>query len=97
MTALTTPPFASSWSFFLRDRRSSDGLDTDFVKYAKGSRLVRSVSVSHANGAEEPRLWIADQILGAMGDYLARTGNYGFWETDWEPLEPLVERLDVLL
>ena len=74
---------------------TADKLDIDYVKYAKGSKIVRSIEVVHASGEDEPRLWIADQVLGAMGDYLTRTGGWEYWRDDWEALGAGVERIDV--
>lgn len=74
---------------------TADKLDIDYVKYAKGSKVIRSIEVVHESGEDEPRLWIADQVLGAMGDYLTRTGGWECWKADWEALGGSVERIDV--
>ena len=34
-------------------------------------------------------------MLGAMGDYLTRTGGWEYWRGDWEALGAGVERIDV--
>ncbi|MBQ9001466.1 MAG: hypothetical protein IJ087_06400 [Eggerthellaceae bacterium] len=74
---------------------TADKLDIDFVKYAKGSKIIKSIEVVHESGEDEPRLWIADQVLGAMGDYLTRTGGWEYWKDDWEAIGDSIERIDV--
>ena len=74
---------------------TADKLDIDYVKYAKGAKLVKSINVTHEDGADQPRLWIADQVLGAMGDYLTHTGGWDYWKEDWEALSERVECIEV--
>ena len=76
-------------------RPGSDKLDLDFISYARGSNLINSIRVEYEYGAEEPRLWVADLLLGAMGDYLTRTGEWKYWESEWKALVRNVERIDV--
>lgn len=76
---------------------TTDRLDIDFIKYAKGSKLVETIRLTHADGRQEPRLWIADQIIGAMGDYLTQAGNWSHWQREWESLSQRVERIEVSL
>ena len=76
---------------------ASDKLDVSYIKYSKGSKLVKSISITHADGAVEPRLWIADQVLGAMGDYMTQTSNWKHWKSEWEALSPSIKRIDVAL
>ena len=77
-----------------RSQRADEN-DIAFVKYTKGSHLINSIKVTHKEGSEEPCLWIADQVLGAMGDCLTRTGGWEYWRTEWEALCDKVEHLDV--
>ena len=76
-------------------RAESDRRDLDYVEYAKGSHFVDSIRVEHKFGADEPRLWVADLVLGAMGDYLTRTGDWEYWEAEWKALSGRVERINV--
>ena len=76
---------------------ASDQLDIRYVKSAKGSKLVKAINVAHANGATEPRLWIADQIIGAMGDYMTQSSNWDYWRSEWEAMSSHIERIDVSL
>ena len=76
---------------------ASDKLDINYIKYAKGSRTIRTINVGHASGANEPRLWIPDQIIGAMGDYITQTGNWRYWRKEWEKINPSIERIDIPL
>lgn len=84
--------------FLLESRgATSDKLDVSYVKYAKGSKLVKSIKITHADGADEPRLWIADQVIGAMGDYMTQTSNWRHWKSEWESLNPDIKRIDITL
>lgn len=42
-------------------------------------------------------MWIADQVLGAMGDYRTRTGEWEYWEKEWLALSESVEVISVSL
>ena len=84
--------------FVLESRgATSDKLDVSYIKYAKGSKLVKSISITHADGADEPKLWIADQVIGAMGDYMTQTSNWKHWKSEWEALSPSIKRINVAL
>lgn len=76
---------------------ATDKLDLNYTKFAKGSKIVKSISVSHEEGSAEPRLWLADQVVGAMGDYLTQTSNWKHWKPEWEAMSPRIERIDVSL
>ena len=78
-------------------RPASDKQDLDFVSYAKGSKLISSIRIEHEYGTKEPRLWVADLLLGAMGDYLTQTGEWKYWESEWKAISDNVERIDVSL
>lgn len=75
----------------------SDVKDLAYVKHAKGSHLVNRIEVVHADGADEPRLWVADLLLGAMGDYETQMKNWKQWRDVWEALAPSVEVIGVPL
>ena len=76
---------------------AANRLDLDFVDYAKGSRLISSLMITHRDASIEPRLWIADQVLGAMGDYKTHTGEWEYWEKEWLALSRSVEVVSVSL
>ena len=76
---------------------ASDIRDLELAKYAKGSHSISSINIAHAAGADEPRLWIADQVIGAMGDYMTHAGNWNYWKAEWEALSTLVETIGVPL
>lgn len=76
-------------------RPGSDKFDLDYIAFAKGSHLVESIRIEHEYGADQPKLWVADQVLGAMGDYLTRTGEWRYWEDEWKAIAGSVERIDV--
>lgn len=79
----------------LESRKAADKRDLEYADYAKGSHLVKSIRIEHAYGANEPKLWVADQILGAMGDYLTKTGEWEYWKPKWEAISDRIERIDV--
>lgn len=76
---------------------AANRLDLNYVDYAKGSKLISSIMITHKDASIEPRLWIADQVLGAMGDYKTRTGEWEYWEKEWLALSEGVEVIDVSL
>ena len=76
---------------------AANRLDLNYVDYAKGSQLINSIMVTHRNASIEPRLWIADQVLGAMGDYMTQTGEWEYWEKEWLALSESVEIISVSL
>lgn len=78
-------------------RPGSDKLDLDYASYARGSHLINSIRIDHEYGADQPKLWVADQILGAMGDCLTHTGEWHYWESEWSKLVDRIERIDVKL
>ncbi|NYJ76506.1 hypothetical protein [Allobranchiibius huperziae] len=66
--------------------------DELLVAQMRGSKVITTdLRVSFARGSEEPLLWIADQVLGAMGE--AAVGNLR-WS---ERLEGFIQRIDVEL
>ena len=76
---------------------AANRLDLNYVDYAKGSKLISSIKITHRDASIEPRLWIADQVLGAMGDYKTRTGEWKYWEKEWLSLSGDVEIINVSL
>ena len=76
---------------------AANRLDLNYVDYAKGSQLVSSIKITHRDASIETRLWIAGQVLGAMGDYKTRTGEWEYWEKEWLALSEGVEVIDVSL
>ena len=76
---------------------AANRLDLNYVDYAKGSKLVSSIMITHRDAGTEPRLWIADQVLGAMGDYKTHTGDLAYWEKEWLALSKSIEVIDVSL
>lgn len=74
-----------------------DQRDIDFVKGAKASMRIGSLTVVHANAATCPQLWIPDQLIGAMGDTLTHVGNWDRWQTEWAKAKAKVEAIEVKL
>ncbi|MBQ9043968.1 MAG: hypothetical protein IJ111_14285 [Eggerthellaceae bacterium] len=68
--------------FVLESRgKALDKRDVKLLDGLKGSRIVSTIRLEHVRGSDEPRLWVADQVLGAYGDARARAGD-----DRWEPL-----------
>lgn len=76
---------------------AANRLDLNYMDYAKGSKLVSSIMITHRDASVEPRLWVADQVLGAMGDYKTHTGEWEYWEKEWLTLSESVEVVNVSL
>ena len=76
---------------------AANRLDLNYVDYAKGSQLISSIMIKYRDASIEPKLWIADQVLGAMGDYKTHTGEWEYWEKEWLALSENVEVINVSL
>ena len=61
-----------------RRERSQDEKDEAQWAALTRSGALRSLTLSHVHGPDEPRLWVPDQVLGAYGDAL--TGDTRAWE-----------------
>lgn len=46
--------------------RSQDSKDIAHIVALQGQGLGRSIRISHLRGGDEPLLWIADAVLGAI-------------------------------
>lgn len=56
--------------------RQEDKADLDLVFALQNRRLIKDIRVRHvAPCVTDPRLWMPDQALGAVGDILCVTGN----------------------
>ena len=68
-------------AFVLKSRGAAlDKRDVKLLDGLKGSKMVSSIRLEHVRGQDEPRLWVADQILGAFGDSCAVLGD-NYWES----------------
>lgn len=47
---------------------AQDRKDMQCLAYLRTSHQLRSIRLDHVRGADEPCLWLPDQILGAYGD-----------------------------
>ena len=72
-----------------------DRRDIEFVKGAKASMRIGPISIAHADASTSQRLWIPDQIIGALGDTLTHVGNWEKWQTEWAKAELGVETIEV--
>ena len=95
---ITTLEEAGGRSLILETRDDAlDRRDIDFVKNAKASMRIGSLSVAHADATSYPQLWIPDQLIGAMGDTLTHTGNWNRWKNEWAKTKTKVETIEVKL
>ena len=75
--------------------RQEDKADLDMVFALQNRRLIRDIRIRHLrSGEDEPKLWMPDQVLGAVGDILCGTGDPGSWSRHWERVD---EHVDILL
>ena len=75
-------------TFVLEGRgRALDRRDVKLLDGLKGSKVVSGIRLEHVRGQDEPRLWVADQILGAYGDFCTAAGS-AYWDS-------LAERVSV--
>lgn len=58
---------------------------------------MNNITVLHAMGGDEPRLWIPDQILGAMGHVDAKGKASMKWKEEWKRVAKKVERREIAL
>lgn len=55
---------------------AQDQRDRQLLSYMRTSHILTSIRLNHIRGADEPCLWLPDQILGAYGD--THTGEMDF-------------------
>ena len=68
--------------------RQEDRADIDMVVALRNRKLIGGIQVEHvAPGPAEPRLWVPDQVLGAIGDLLCGTGNPAAWGEAWNEID----------
>lgn len=71
-----------------------DKADLDMVFALQNRRLISSIRIRHVRSDEqEPRLWMPDQVLGAVGDILCGTGHPSAWAKPWKKVDEHVEIL----
>ena len=63
--------------------------DVDMLQAMRRKKQVSSLALRHAHASNEPRLWVADQILGAYGDWLCGK-EMGKWEESWADILPTI-------
>jgi len=74
--------------------RQEDKADLDMVFALQNRKLIKNIRVRHvASGTDDPRLWMPDQVLGAVGDILCGTGNPSAWSRAWEAVDKRVKIL----
>lgn len=72
-----------------------DKRDIQLVDTLKSRGYARNLTVRHRNGADDPRLWVPDQVLGAFGDRLCAQDFDSEWEEAWHDLER-VTRFEII-
>ncbi|KAB8288519.1 hypothetical protein [Bifidobacterium avesanii] len=53
-----------------------DKRDRQYVAYLHTNHTLHAIKLSHAIGADEPCLWLPDQILGAYGDTRSHESDF---------------------
>lgn len=74
-----------------RRQRSQDNKDENTIDVARRSRvLTQEFRLTHRFGRDDKRLWVPDQVVGALGDYAAGQ------DTGWRMIADhvLVEKID---
>ena len=63
-----------------RRQRSQDEKDKNTISLAQRNKvLTPRFRLSHKFGYEDRRLWVPDQVVGVLGDYLADLSTGGYW------------------
>ena len=71
-----------------------DQADLDMVFAMLNRRMIQSIRIRHINpGEPDPRLWMPDQVLGAVGDILCGAPDTAAWSQSWDEVHPHVSIL----
>ena len=74
--------------------KQEDQADIDMVFALQNRKIVRDIKITHVSSqTPDPRLWMPDQILGAVGDILCGTGNPREWADAWKEVDKHVSIL----
>ncbi len=71
-----------------------DQFDIDMVRALRSRRVIRDIRVDHVSSDErDARLWMPDQVLGAVGDILCGAADTAAWSRSWDEIDPHVSIL----
>lgn len=74
--------------------KQEDKADLDMVFALQNRHVIKDIRIHHVKSdVDDPRLWMPDQILGAVGDILAGTGSTGKWSRVWDEVDEHVTML----
>ncbi len=74
--------------------KQEDKSDVDMVYALRNRRMIEHIRVQHVRPDEgEVRLWIPDQILGAIGDMFVGAEGTGKWSRYWDEIDPHITLL----
>lgn len=67
--------------------KQEDQADIDMVYALKNRRIIKDLRIEHVESdADEPRLWVPDQILGAIGDMFSGSEGTDRWGKHWNDI-----------
>ena len=74
--------------------KQEDKADLDMVFALQNRRAIKDIHIRHVKSdSNDPKLWMPDQILGAVGDILSGSGNVGKWSRIWNEVDEHVTML----
>ena len=84
---VTQPDLESRWT-------QEDQSDIEMVRALRSRRVIRDIRVDHvSSGERDPRLWMPNQVLGAVGDILRGAPGTAAWSRSWDEVDPHVSML----
>ena len=74
--------------------KQEDQADVDMVHALRNRKMIERIRIEHVRpDAGEARLWVPDQILGAIGDMFVGAEGTGKWSKYWDEIDPHVTLL----
>lgn len=71
--------------------KQEDKLDVDMAYALRNRRMIERLRIQHIRpDAGEVRLWVPDQILGAVGDLIVGAEGWEKWYEYWDEIDPHV-------
>ena len=68
--------------------KQEDQFDVDMVAALRSRKMIGKIWVEHVRpDAGEPRLWVPDQVLGAVGDVLCGFTDNWMRESAWDEID----------
>lgn len=74
--------------------KQEDKSDVDMVYALRNRKMIERIRIEHIRpDAGEVRLWVPDQVLGAIGDMFVGAEGTGKWSKHWDEIDPHVTLL----